>query len=523
MYCLFRPLHKLQWQLSLSYILVVVIAIPILLGVALALFALSPSLPPAQQLAQLLTRQVAPQIPHPITSQHTSTLNSWLVNFVQSQQAAKPGQSRGVTQLNATETDAVMIIEPTGQLAASVPIMPASFATGNPARLTLFMHKIQINVQDAQQVIQAAFANEQDLAKLVTTQVDGQTLVAVPILDHQQSVSGVLFVAARGLSNISGPLGNLFPWLPQGGSSQLSPLLPYALLLILVVSVIGTIVGMFTAQRITRRLREITSAAHAWSNGDFQIHIADRSPDELGQLAQDLNHMALQVQQLLHTRQQLASLEERQRVARDLHDSVKQQAFALTLLIGAAQSRLPDDIAAAQGSLSKAGELADQMRQELKTVLQQLRPGALVGQSLQAALRDSICQWSQQTCVACDFQVSEAPELSLLRPEIEEALFRVAQEAVANAARHSQASQIRVQLEQVAEHVCLHISDNGKGFAVKQVANSGHGLANMRERLEAYGGTLHIRSAPGETVVTGCIPFAQATQPQRNERKREYV
>ncbi|BCL78567.1 sensor histidine kinase [Ktedonobacteria bacterium brp13] len=517
----FRPLHKLQWQLSLSYILVVVVAMPILLGVALALIALAPSLPPAQQLAQLLTREVSPQVPRPIASQDAGTLNSWLVNFVQGQHSVKPDRAQSVTQLNATETLAVMIFDPAGQLAGSVPIMPARFATGNPARLALFLQKIQINVQGSQQIIQAAFANEQDLAKLVSTQADGQTLVAVPILDNQQRVSGVLFVAVRGLRNISSPLSSLFPWLPQGGSQQLATLLPYALLLILVVTVIGTIVGMLTARRITRRLQRITAAAHAWSIGDFQVHVSDRSPDELGQLAQDLNRMALQVQQLLNTRQQLASLEERQRVARDLHDSVKQQAFALTLLIGAAQSRLPDDIASAQGALSKAGELADQIRQELTAVLQQLRPGALVGQGLQAALRDAIRQWSQQTGGACEFQVSEAPEMPVLRPEIEEALFRMAQEALANAARHSQASQIRVQLEQGTEQVRLHVSDNGKGFAVEQVAGSGHGLANMRDRVEAYGGTLHISSAPGETVVTGCIPFAQETRQQKNKRKRE--
>src|SRR5437879_5339307 len=176
MHLLFRPLHKLQWQLSLSYILVVVVAMPILLGVALALVALAPSLPPAQQLAQLLTREVAPQVPRPIASQDAGTLNSWLVNFVQGQHSVKPDQAQSVTQLNATETLAAMIFDPAGQLAGSVPIMPARFATGNPARLTLFLQKIQINVQGSQQVIQAAFANEQDLAKLVYTQADGQTL-----------------------------------------------------------------------------------------------------------------------------------------------------------------------------------------------------------------------------------------------------------------------------------------------------------------------------------------------------------
>jgi NarL family two-component system sensor histidine kinase LiaS len=111
--------------------------------------------------------------------------------------------------------------------------------------------------------------------------------------------------------------------------------------------------------------------------------------------------------------------------------------------------------------------------------------------------------------------------MPVLHPEIEEALFRVAQEALANVARHSQASQVWVQLEQGIAQVRLHISDNGKGFAVEQAVGSGHGLANMRDRVEAYGGTLHISSVSGETVVAGCIPLAQKTQQRRNRRKGE--
>jgi two-component system, NarL family, sensor histidine kinase LiaS len=81
----FRPFHKLQWQLSLSYILVVVVAIPILFGAGLALVALAPSLPPAQQLAQLLERSVAPRVPLPIVGQDANErarLNAWAVNLM---------------------------------------------------------------------------------------------------------------------------------------------------------------------------------------------------------------------------------------------------------------------------------------------------------------------------------------------------------------------------------------------------------------------------------------------------------
>jgi NarL family two-component system sensor histidine kinase LiaS len=197
--------------------------------------------------------------------------------------------------------------------------------------------------------------------------------------------------------------------------------------------------------------------------------------------------------------------------------------FALTLLIGAAQSRLPDDPASAQDSLIKAGELADQIRQELTVILQQLRPVALAGQGLQAALRVYTHQWSRASGIACEFHASEVPGALVLRPEIEEALFRVAQEALTNAARHGQASQVQVQLEQGTEQVCLHIFDNGKGFTVGQAVGSGHGLANMRDRVEAHDGTLHISSTAGKTVVTGCIALALETQPRNSKRKETHA
>ncbi len=409
---------------------------------------------------------------------------------------------------------AVVIIDNVGRVAGSDPALPSNNPAIDPSSLAFFLQKMRINAPASQHIIRAAFANEQNLANLVDTLSDGQTLAAVPVLDKQQNVQGALLVSVRGLRNdpqaSASPLGKFASWLPGSGSqpnSGLRTLLPYAFSLLLVFSIIGTLFGMFTARRITRRLQRITAAAHAWSTGNFQVHVSDHAPDELGQLTQDLNCMAQQIEKLFDTQQQLASLAERQRVARDLHDSVKQQAFALTLLIGAAQSLLSDNLASARESLSKAGKLADQIRQELTVILQQLRPVALVGQGLQAALHDYIRQWSQQTGTACEFQVSAPPEVPVLRPEIEEALFRMAQEALANAARHSQASQIRVQLEQDTEQVRLSVSDNGKGFVVEQTAGSRYGLANMRDRVETYRGTFSITSAPGETIVAGCIPL----------------
>ena len=214
--------------------------------------------------------------------------------------------------------------------------------------------------------------------------------------------------------------------------------------------------------------------------------------------------MAQQVQALLDTRQELTLMEERQRVARDLHDSVKQHAFAISLLIGAARSRLPGEPEAAQTYLVRAGDLADHTRQELTAILQQLRSAALVEEGLPMALHNYAHQWSQRSGIATEFSAQGGYSILL---DIEEALFRVAQEALANVARHSQASQVQVQLEQESGQVCLAILDNGTGFDMAQGTGKGQGLTNMRERVEAHRGTLSISGTTVGTLVKACIPL----------------
>ena len=120
------------------------------------------------------------------------------------------------------------------------------------------------------------------------------------------------------------------------------------------------------------------------------------------------------------------------------------------------------------------------------------------------ALQDYTRQWSQRTGITAEFSAQGGYSMPL---DIEEALFRIAQEALANVARHSQASQAQVQLEQEPGQVCLMIHDNGTGFDMARGASKGQGLTNMRERVEAHRGTLSIASETRGTLVKACIPL----------------
>ncbi len=526
----FAPLRKLQWQLSLSYIMVVMVAIPALLGVGLALLViLTPAatrLSPAEQLVQGLESQIAPQLlqgmqGHP----NQRRLEQWAINFIVNQYAKANKVEQQADHLNVAEKLAVMILDSGGQVIASDPAIPPSLVHLGLSTQQFLLQKLQLDMPESQNVIRAAFANDQRLDNLVYTFVDGRTIVAVPVVDTQRGPVGVLFVVARGLkgsdtpSTLSSPVVAFFSQIANGGQQNASTggvwtssnLLLYAILLIIITSIIGTTFGMVSAKRITHRLQQITSAARSWSRGHFEVTVSDSSPDELGQLAQDLNRMAQQVQTLLDTRQELTLMEERQRVARDLHDSVKQHAFAISLLIGAAQSRLPGEPEAAQTYLVRAGDLADHTRQELTAILQQLRPAALVEEGLRTALHNYVHQWSQRTGIAAEFSAQGGYSIPL---DIEEALYRVAQEALANVARHSQASQVQVQLEQESGQVCLAIHDNGTGFDMAQDTGKGQGLTNMRERVDAHRGTLSISGTIEGTLVKACIPLV-TSQPAR--------
>ncbi len=280
------------------------------------------------------------------------------------------------------------------------------------------------------------------------------------------------------------------------------------LTLLLVMCLIGVLTGALLSRNLTRRLRAIAQAAESWSKGDFSVTAHDSSGDELGQLARDLNGMAAQVQTVLATREALAVVEERNRLARELHDTVKQHLFANALLVRAARKQLDRDPDATRRHLREAEELAEQTQQELIALIQALRPAALADKGLVAVLGEYAREWSQRSGIDVDLRVEGERATPL---DIEEALYRLAQEALANIARHSGAAHAEIQLAWEDAWLRLTVRDDGKGFDVAGADNKGMGLASMRERVQVLGGSLSLASMPGDTCVEACVPLAIPT------------
>lgn len=331
--------------------------------------------------------------------------------------------------------------------------------------------------------LEAALRGETDPEALAQRTDDRHIFVAVPIFKADQQLLGALFV------ELIYPIEESeFLWLVLRET-----ILPVGGAMLVIGLIAGSIFGFFIARGLTRRLRNLAGATAAWSKGDFEALIQDSSADELSQLARQLNHMALQLQNLLQTRQELATLEERNRLARDLHDSVKQQIFATAMQVGAARALLPQQPDTAQNHLLEAERLVHEAQQELTTLIRELRPAALEGQGLAAALRHYVTDWARQNKIEAEVRVQGERPLPLV---VEQTLFRVAQEALANISRHSAATAAEVHLAYSAGQVNLTIADNGRGFQVNSPNGKGLGLRSMRERVEALGGDLNIQSEP---------------------------
>jgi NarL family two-component system sensor histidine kinase LiaS len=330
-------------------------------------------------------------------------------------------------------------------------------------------------------------------------------------------VAATLSASLQAYQNISvspSPSGTSIAPSPSGISLFLSLFWDHlqsgGLSFILIASVVGTLTGLLITHNITCRLRRITQAAQAWSKGEFAVEVRDLTHDEIGQLGQDLNGMAEQLQIWLSTREELAAIEERNQLARDLHDSIKQNVFAIALLLGAARMHLLPDTLPALTYLADAEALTEQTRQELTALIRELRPARLDDKGLAVVLRSYTEDWSRRMGIATALQVQGERIIAL---DSEEALFRVAQEALANIARHSGAAQVIIHLAWDSAQVRLTITDDGTGFDVASACGRGVGLASMRERMVTHNGTLHIASSAGATTVEATIPLQEASQP----------
>lgn len=469
-----RPFRRLQGKLTLSYALTTVATLLLLeaLFIGIALWISTLDIP------YFFLRALAQEAPTASTyfihgSPDRAALQSWL-KIVQGNVPLKNGPFFFSPLF-------LVVLDKQGQALASIGTHPV------PTTISL---QAQLSPQ-SRASLQAVLQGKTGATGNVDTEADGNMVAMIAIAGQQGTVEGALVMKEKPPE----PFQQLeeFIWAIGVGMAGSS----------LIGIIIGATSGYVSSRGLVHRLKKLSLAARRWSQGDFSTCVQDASEDELGQATYQLNHMAEQLHILLQARQKLATLEERNRLARDLHDSVKQQIFAISMQVGATKFLLRHDVDAAEGRLNETEKLVRQAQQELTSLIRELRPAALEGKGLIAALRELTTQWAQQTNIVANLSIDDLQPLPIT---IEEALFRIAQEALANVARHSKATLVQMVLTMNDNIVTLSITDNGQGFDTTQQGHPGVGLHSMQERMKALGGDVQIESGPekGTQIIAMC-------------------
>jgi signal transduction histidine kinase len=219
------------------------------------------------------------------------------------------------------------------------------------------------------------------------------------------------------------------------------------------------------------------------------------------------------IEQLQATQESLAAserqagiLQERQRLAQEIHDTLAQGFTSIVMQLEAAEGALPDEASPVRNHIRQARDTARASLTEARRVVQALRPAPLDEASMVEALRRVVERWKQESRIKTDFTVTGEPQA--LHPELEVTLMRAMQEALANVLKHTRAQQVNVTLSYMDDQVALDIQDDGCGFDPENPPRSpdrvgvGYGLQAMNERVVQLGGEVIIESAPelGTTV-----------------------
>jgi signal transduction histidine kinase len=216
--------------------------------------------------------------------------------------------------------------------------------------------------------------------------------------------------------------------------------------------------------------------------------------------------IALTNARLFEQGRELTLVQERQRIARELHDAVAQTLFSLRLTAQAAAALVSRDPQRALAELDTVTALATDATNELRQIVAELRPPELSREGLAATLGARVALLNRVHAAAIEYSSAGCPKLT---PKVEEAMLRVAEEALHNALQHAHATHVRVALDGDDTHAKLEVVDDGRGFDVSAVAASHRlGLASMRERSHAVRGRLTVESAPDKgTTVRMVVPI----------------
>lgn len=295
--------------------------------------------------------------------------------------------------------------------------------------------------------------------------------------------------------------------------------LSWAILPVLVILVFSSFVGFLYGSRITHRLFPIKEALVQLERGNFSYRIKEISNDEIGKMALQINQMAHRVEQQVASLQKLSTertewqtkmkqevvSEERGRLARELHDTISQQLFAISMMSSAIHAMNLQDTEEVAKKIGVIEKLAGDAQQEMRALLLHLRPVTLEGKDLKSGLEDLLIELQEKQSLQVTWELEDMPSLAR---GIEDHLFRIAQEALSNVLRHAKAQKVHIRLVIRGDYLHLKIIDDGIGFDESKMKMSSYGLKSISERASEIGGIGEVLSLPGKgTQINVKVPI----------------
>jgi len=212
---------------------------------------------------------------------------------------------------------------------------------------------------------------------------------------------------------------------------------------------------------------------------------------------------------LSETKRHEGMLEERQRLAREIHDTLAQGFTSIVMHLEAAEQAIPENLDVTQKHLDQARRTARTSLDQARRVVQDLRPDLLEQQSLPDAIERTAVRWQEETNIPV--KMTTTGTVTALHPDIEVTLLRATQESLSNIRKHAQATAVQLTLSYFGDVVILDVQDNGVGVngAEPSAFVGGYGLKAMRERAEQLGGEVEVESEPNDgTTIVMSIPIA---------------
>ena len=282
--------------------------------------------------------------------------------------------------------------------------------------------------------------------------------------------------------------------------------IPTILLLVLFVAMIGLFVGYFLSRKWILWFQRMSGVLSKWAQGDFSEKMIQMekkySIAEWEDLSATMNQMSEQLEQVVQTRQYLAAAEERNSIARELHDNIKQQLFSINMNLGAAKALSLKNPEMANEKVAISAQLSQDTLLELDSLIKTLRPIEVTDKTFASELKKLTEKWEKSSGMELEVRTENLEQIS---SGAGADILSVCREALSNVVRHSGAKKARLVLEASEFGTNLLISDDGHGFDTS-MEYSGVGLRSMRERVEALNGELKIKSSQEGTLVKVMIP-----------------